>query len=104
MDTLEELYAICRGVNCRFADGNEPFQTMTRLLEECGELAEQVNHFEGKGVKREKHGEPDKARLAKEVQDVLRGALQVAMYYGIEEEVKASIEKSYQRVKEEGLR
>ena len=104
MDTLEKPYAICRGLNRRFAAGNAPFQTMTRLLEECGELAEQVNHFEGKGVKREKHGEPDKAKLAKEVQDVLRGALQVAMYCGIEEQVKASIEKTYQRVKEEGLR
>ena len=54
MGTLEKLYAICRGLNHRFADGDAPFQIMTRLLEECGELAEQVNHFEGKGVKREK--------------------------------------------------
>jgi formate hydrogenlyase subunit 6/NADH:ubiquinone oxidoreductase subunit I len=42
---------------------------MARLLEERGELAEQVNHFEGTGVKRDKHGRPDKAKLAKEVQE-----------------------------------
>jgi len=103
MDTLEKLYAICRGLNRRFAAGNAPFQIMTRLLEECGELAEQVNHFEGKGVKREKHGEPDKAKLAKEVQDVLRGALQIVMYCGIEKELAAMIEERYQRMREEGL-
>ena len=79
MDTLEKLCAICRGLNRRFAGGNAPFQIMTRLLEECGEVAEQVNDFEGKGVKREKHGEPDKAKLAKEVQDVMRCAVQIAM-------------------------
>jgi NTP pyrophosphatase (non-canonical NTP hydrolase) len=103
MGTLEKLYAICRGLNHRFADGDAPFQIMTRLLEECGELAEQVNHFEGRGVKRDKHGEPDKAKLAKEVQDVVRCALQIAMYYGIEKELEESVEKAYQRVKEEGL-
>jgi NTP pyrophosphatase (non-canonical NTP hydrolase) len=54
-------------------------------------------------VKNQKHGEPDKAKLAKEVQDVLRCALQIAQYYGIEPELEASIEKSYQRVKAEEL-
>jgi NTP pyrophosphatase (non-canonical NTP hydrolase) len=38
---------------------------MTRLLEESGELAQQVNHFEGAGVKREKYGEPDGKNLPK---------------------------------------
>ena len=74
---------------------------MPRLLEEAGELAEQVNHFEGSGVKHEKHGEPDKAKLAKAVQDVMRCALQIVTYYSIEKELEASIEKAYQRVKEE---
>jgi NTP pyrophosphatase (non-canonical NTP hydrolase) len=103
MDTLEKLYAICRGLNRRFANENAPFEIMTRLLEESGELAEQVNLFEGRGVKRDKHGEPDKAKMAREVQDVMRCALQTAMYYGIEQELEVSIEKAYQRVKVEGL-
>ena len=99
MDTFEKLYASCRGLNRRFANENAPFEIMTRLLEESGELAEQVNHFEGKGVKREKHGEPDKAKLTKEVLDVLRAALRIAMYYGIEEEAQTAIDKSYQQAK-----
>ncbi len=100
---IEKLYAIDRALNTRFPDGNEPFQIMTRLLEEAGELAEQVNHFEGKGVKRAKHGKPDKAKLAKEVQDVLRAALHIAMYYGIESDLQWSVDKAYQHAMDEGL-
>jgi hypothetical protein len=35
----------------------EPFHIMARLLEGCGKPAEQVNHFEGADVKREKYRE-----------------------------------------------
>jgi NTP pyrophosphatase (non-canonical NTP hydrolase) len=102
-DLMERLQAVSVGLNRRFPDHNEPFQIMTRLLEECGELAEQVNHFERTGIKVEKHGQPDKAKLAKEVQDVLRCALQIAQHYGVEHELAASIEDSYQRLKAEGF-
>ena len=100
---MEKLWAVTVGLNRRFPQGHDPFQIMTRLLEECGELAQQVNHFEGAGVKREKYGEPDRTELAKEVMDVLRGALQIAIYYGIESELEARIEASYQRMRDEGL-
>lgn len=99
---LDKLHAVTIGLNRRFPDGNEPFQIMTRLLEECGELAKDVNHFEGTGIKRQKYGEPDKNHLAKEVMDVLRGALQVAIYYGVERELESHIENSCQRLKQEG--
>ena len=61
---------------------------MTRLLEECGELAQQVNHFEGSGVKREKHGGPDRAALANEIKQVIVCALRVAQYYDVEKELE----------------
>jgi len=99
---LDKLIPITKGLNRRFADGNNPFQIATRLLEECGELAKEINHFEGCGVKREKYGEPDKAHLAKEVQDVIRSALQIALHYQIEDELEDSIDQSYQRMIEEG--
>lgn len=100
---LDKLLPITKGLNRRFANGNEPFQIATRLLEECGELAKEINHFEGRGIKREKYGEPDKAHLAKEVQDVMRSALQIALYYQIEAELEASIDQSYRRMIAEGL-
>lgn len=99
---LDKLYAITQGLNRRFPDGNNPFQMMTRLLEESGELAQIVNHFEGRGIKHAKYGSPDKTKLAKEVMDVLRCGLQVAIFYGIENELDARIIDSYEKMMTEG--
>jgi NTP pyrophosphatase (non-canonical NTP hydrolase) len=100
---MEKLYQITHGLMKRFPNGNDPFQMVTRLAEECGELAAQVNHFESSGVKRQKMGEPDTIKLAKEVKDVLRCALTLAIHYGIEVELSASIAQSHQQLKAEGL-
>jgi len=100
---LEELLTIAEGMRRRFPKGNDPFQMMTRLLEECGELAQMVNHFEGTGIKREKYGTPDKAKLAKEVMDLLRCSLQIAIYYGIEDDLEKKINESYEKMENEGL-
>lgn len=102
-DLYPAIKKINQGLRRRFPDGENPFQIMTRLLEECGELAEQVNHFEATGVKRAKHGEPERAKLAKEVQDVLRCALQIVDYYGIEPELLASVALGLDNVKRDGL-
>ena len=99
---LEKLYAITLGLNRRFPDENDPFQMMTRLLEEDGELAQMVNHFEGTGIKQEKYGLPDKTKLAKEVMDLLRCTLQIAIYYGVEAELENKINDSYEKMKIEG--
>ena len=100
---MQRLLDVSAGLAHRFPDHNGPFEIMTRLLEECGELAAQINHFEERGVKRQKHGAPDKTHLAKEVQDVMRAALQVALYYQIEDELQASIDQAYERMRGEGL-
>lgn len=95
--TYEKLKFIVEHLEKRFPNGNSPFQIITRLAEECGELASAVNHFEDTGIKREKLGEPDPMELAKEVQDVMRCALQIARYYKIENELVASIEEHYEK-------
>lgn len=101
--TFQKLYAITHGLDRRFPNGNDPFQMMTRLLEESGELAQMVNHFEGSGIKNEKYGSPDKSKLAKEVMDLLRCTLQIAIYYGVEEELEMKINEAYERMQAEGL-
>ena len=100
---FDQLQAVARGLTLRFPDGDDPFQMMTRLFEESGELAQQVNHFEGRGVKREKHGEPDRTKLAKEVRDVLTCVMHLMDHYQVEEEVAASIEQAYQSLRREGF-
>lgn len=91
------------GLNARFPKGDQPFQIITRLCEEAGELAKAVNHFEGTGIKNEKYGLPDKKELAKEVQDVMRAALQIAEHYGVIEELKSSIDESHTKLKQDGF-
>ncbi|MBN1562382.1 MAG: hypothetical protein JXA10_00975 [Anaerolineae bacterium] len=76
---------------------------VTRLAEECGEVAREVNHFEGSGVKVEKHGAPDKQHLAKEIRDVLLCALQIAAYYGVAAELADVVDQSIERARAEGL-
>ena len=100
---IEKLYKIAEGLNNHFKDGDDPFYIVTRLAEECGEVASQVNHFERKGVKASKLGAPDRAAFAKELQDVMRALVQLAIHYELESELEASIDKSYQEIVIQGL-
>ena len=100
---LDKLYKIAAGLNNKFPDGNDPFMIVTRLAEECGEVAAEVNHFERKGVKVERLGAPDRKKFAKELQDVMGAVLQLAQYYDLQTELEASIDAYYRRVVDEGL-
>ena len=91
---LDHLWTTNLALRRRFPKGVEPFKIVSRLAEECGELSAEVQLWEDEGVKRAKHGEPDPRRLAKEVMDVMRAALAVAEYYGVEAELEAVIDES----------
>lgn len=99
---MDRFVAIASGLSKAFPEGNHPFQIITRLAEECGELAKEVNHWERTGVKVKKYGEPSKERLAGEVKNVITSALQVALYYQIDDELRESIQRSYDRLLEQG--
>ncbi len=99
---MDKLYKMVEGYYKRFPKGVDPFQMVTRLLEECGEVASEVNHFENSGVKRLKHGEPSKKALAGEIKQAMTALLQIAVYYSVQEELKESIEDSLKRMKVEG--
>ena len=43
---MEKLIQLAEGMNNRFPEGNDAFQITTRILEECGEVAKEVNRFE----------------------------------------------------------
>ncbi len=43
---MERLKLLAEGMNHRFPKGNHAFQITTRILEECGEVAKEVNRFE----------------------------------------------------------
>jgi len=99
---MEKLYLLAEGLNKRFPNGNGPYQIVARLAEECGEVAGEIAHWENSGVKRQKRGEPSKEALAGEIKNVLSCAMQIAIYYGIQDEVQLSIDKSLAMLREEG--
>lgn len=99
---MKNLYKLAQGLNNRFPNGNEPYQMATHLAEECGEVASEICHWENSGVKRQKHGEPSKAKMAGEIKNVLSCAIRIAIYYGVQDELEQTINDSLVRLKDEG--
>lgn len=90
-------------MNREFPDGNTPFEMLARLMEECGELAEQVHIFEGSGIKRKKHGLPDPDKLGAEIRDVLLCVVQIAEHYAVKPNVELAIAQRLERLRQRGL-
>lgn len=42
VDFMDKLYCIAKGHTNLFPDGNEPFQIIALILEQCGEVASEV--------------------------------------------------------------
>ncbi len=102
LETFTALSHIVEALDKRFPDGNSAFQRVSRLAEECGELASAVNHREKMGIKHQKHGEATDEHLVKEIQDVLRAALGIARHYGVERQLEQSVEDFYKAYQTEG--
>ena len=64
---MQRFYKMVKASNRRFPEGVAPYQMATRLLEECGEVASEINLWESSGIKRQKHGEPKKKNIAGEI-------------------------------------
>jgi len=96
---MEKAFELARLYTQQFPKGNDPFQIVARILEECGEVAAEVNHFERSGVKVEKKGEPQKEALAGEIKQAINALIQLAQYYDVEQELIDSIDASIERRK-----
>lgn len=86
----------------RFPRHNGPFERVTRLAEEVGELAQQVNHAEDTGVKTGKHGPFQPENLAAEIADVFLVATGIATHYGLVDHVRATVVARHSRNLERG--
>ncbi len=100
---MDKLYQLAKGYTNRFPNGNDPYQITARILEECGEVASEVNHFEKSGIKAQKHGEPSKQHMADEIKQAINVLIQLVVYYNVEDELEFSIERSLNKMKNEGL-
>ena len=89
-------------MNNRFPEENDAFQITTRILEECGEVAKEVNRFEKSGTKVLRHGNGTKEDLAGEIKDAMNALMQLAIYYDAVEQVQESINNAIEQLKNEG--
>ena len=101
--SMDRFYLMVEASNRRFPEGVQPYQMAARLLEECGEVAAEINLWEGSGLKRQKHGEPKKEDLANEIRQAMVELVKIARYYHVEKELEQSIERSLERSRAEGL-
>ncbi|MFH9069629.1 hypothetical protein [Streptomyces alboflavus] len=101
-DWLDEVERLAAGAIARFPRHNEIFHLVSRLAEETGEVAQQVNHLEGMGLKRDRHGEPDVGDLTKEVLDVVRCAVTIAMHYGCVDDLRELTSQKLASYRREG--
>lgn len=100
---MNRFYKMVEASNKRFPKGVEPYQMATRLMEECGEVAAEINLWEDSGVKRMKHGDPQKHNIANEVRQAMVELVKIAMYYHVEDELEKSIQASLAQSRSEGL-
>lgn len=100
---MGQFYQMVQASNKRFPEGVEPYQMAARLLEECGEVAKEINHWEGSGIKRKKYGEPSKESLANELRQSIVELFKIAAYYGVQAELEESIRQSLALSQSEGL-
>lgn len=100
---MERFYKMVEASNKHFPNGVEPYQMLSRLLEECGEVASEVNLWEDSGIKRQKHGEPKKENLANELRQAMLELFKIANYYHVEKELEDSIWASLQRSRDAGF-
>ena len=99
---LKKLRILVSGMNNRFPKGNTPYQITTRILEECGEVASEVNHIEGSGTKNERYGTASKEKLASEIKDAMNALIQLALYYDVVNDVENAVEKAIVNLTNEG--
>ena len=99
---LKRLSVLAQGMNNRFPEGNTSYQIVTRILEECGEVASEVNHFENSGTKIERYGTASMENLAGEIKDAMNALMQLALYYDVVSEVEEAVEKSIANLTNEG--
>ena len=50
-----------------------------------------------------KHGEPSKQHMADEIKQAINALIQLAVYYNVENELEASIDRSLKKMQDEGL-
>ena len=94
MIDTDKVFEISRAATERFGM-NSPFQILSRLTEELGEIASEVNAREGSTAKSTKSQSGNE--LCHEIHDLLRGVAQLVDHYGLVDELNEAIAAGHKR-------
>lgn len=100
---MDKLYRMVQGYCKRYPSSIEPYQLVTRLLEQCGKVAGEVNSIEANGINRQKRGEASEETLADEIKHALVALMQITVYYCVEDELEESMAVTLDRMRKEDL-
>lgn len=84
-------------------DPKDPIIHIIQLGIRSGELASAINHAEGTGIKKEKHGDNSSERVLQKAYALAQTVAWVAAYFGAEQELETHIIEVYQDYREKGF-
>ncbi|MBO6558830.1 MAG: hypothetical protein JJ957_20350 [Pseudomonadales bacterium] len=99
MIDTHSIHLIAKAARDKFGE-NGPHQIISRLTEEIGEIAADVNAREGSLAKREKAESGE--MLHKEIVDAMRALFDLVDYYDLELELNESVKESLQKWVDDG--
>ena len=97
-DRWDQLYEISRHYAEKFPEGDTPLGYLSRLTEELGEIAVEVQRLEGAPAKVAKHGPGRLPDLASEVEDLIHTALGLIQHYRAEAELDEVVATQHRRI------
>lgn len=97
-DRLDQLYEISTHYARKFPEGDTPLGYLSRLTEELGEIAVEVQRLEGAPAKIAKHGTGSLTDLASEVEDLIHTALGLIRHYNAEAELDAVLAGQHRKI------
>lgn len=102
MDLLNKISLIAQAQSKRFPNGDEPFKIMSRLLEECGEVSWELNHYERANVSVERNCKDNKENIVNEAFQVVMVLNQLLQYFDLSEDFVNKIEMVYKEFQDKG--
>jgi NTP pyrophosphatase (non-canonical NTP hydrolase) len=101
-DTMEILMKIAQAQTKRFPAGEDPYKNVCRILEEAGEVAWEINHYERKGIPIDKGNRQDKEHIVLEAFQLCEVTCQLLQYFDLTTDFKDFIADTYQTYIEKG--
>ena len=93
---MKKIQMVAEAQTQRFPNGDNPFKILSRLLEESGEVAWEINHYERNGICLEKLNSERKSELVAETYQVMIAICQLIQYFNLEDDFKNRIEEVFQ--------